>query len=47
MTFVTKATASGAARRSEQAPSGMLAYVCHAGLWLNQIPTFDTEKPLG
>jgi hypothetical protein len=39
---------SSAVRRSEQAPSGMLAYACsHAGLWLNQIPTFDTEKPLG
>lgn len=39
---------SGAMRRSEQALHGLSAYAClPVGSWLNQIPTFDTEKPLG
>lgn len=40
---------SGAMRRSEQALHGSSAYACLpvVGSWLNQIPTFDTEKPLG
>jgi hypothetical protein len=40
---------SDAMRRSEQALHGLNAYAClpAVGSWLNQIPTFDTEKPLG
>lgn len=44
---MTKSLTSGATRRSEQAP-GLVAYAClPVGSWHNQIPTFDTEKPLG
>ena len=39
---------SSAARRSEQPLHGLFAYAClPVGSWLNQIPTTDTEKPLG
>jgi hypothetical protein len=46
---MTSALTSGAMRRSEQAHLGTSAYACLpvVGSWLNQIPNFDTEKPLG
>jgi hypothetical protein len=46
--LVTKSTLSGATAHSEQALTGLSRYACvPAGLWANQIPAFDTEKPLG
>ena len=44
---MTKSPTSSAMQRSEKALHGLTAYACLPGSWVNQIPTFDNEKPLG